>query len=456
MTRYVLIRRDSTEEVVPETAVPLEAELHDALTTHPELIPADDLGLEAPRVVGRESGLESGYVDLVLLDRRGQVCLVEVKKEGNPDTRRVVAQLLDYAASLWGCSLAEFERVVLHPFISVKQAGGTSLPALAEFVATEFGDDEDDPDARVELGTAIATALEASLAAGRFKLVVAAPAIPDGVQRALEYLNAQGLAFYGLEVSYFAGPAECFVPRLVVRPTAADPATSTKPAPVAEEAFFESLPDRAREPVREFLAKVVAVGALVEWKAYGPSVLVQRDARRQVASVQTTGLTIVVKATKGFPDAPFATTADELQHLGVGTVSKDGWYHTIRFNDVSDGQLDEALSIAASHVERIVPAHHFAPIDPPTEATFTRTDHAIIWEKHVPAIEPFKGHHLRGELERTATGAIMKVHLAPLAAGSPGWRVRPRGTGDWAVVWPPEIVQEPYRLVVSAVAAPES
>jgi hypothetical protein len=218
MTRYVLIRRDSNkEEVVPETSLPLEADLHDALTTHPELIPADDLGLEVPRVVGRESGLESGYADLVLVDRRGQVCLVEVKKEGNPDTRRVVAQLLDYATSLWGCSLPEFERVVLHPFLNTTQAAGTALPTVAEFFANEFGDDESDPDAKVELGTAIATALEASLAAGRFKLVVAAPEIPDGVQRVLEYLNSQGLAFYGLEVSYFAGPVECFVPRLVQR-----------------------------------------------------------------------------------------------------------------------------------------------------------------------------------------------------------------------------------------------
>jgi len=41
-------------------------------------------------VVGRESGLDSGYADLVLVDRAAQVCLVEVKKEGNLDTRRSV------------------------------------------------------------------------------------------------------------------------------------------------------------------------------------------------------------------------------------------------------------------------------------------------------------------------------------------------------------------------------
>ncbi len=51
--------------------------------------------------VGFEVGLASGVADLVLLDEAGRLCIVEVKKEGNADTRRVVAQVLDYASALW-------------------------------------------------------------------------------------------------------------------------------------------------------------------------------------------------------------------------------------------------------------------------------------------------------------------------------------------------------------------
>ena len=101
MSRFVLIRRDDEKpQLVSETAILTEAALHDALTDHPQLIPATDLGSGATVAVGRESGLASGYADLVLLDERGQLAVVEVKKEGNPDTRRVTAQLLDYAAAL--------------------------------------------------------------------------------------------------------------------------------------------------------------------------------------------------------------------------------------------------------------------------------------------------------------------------------------------------------------------
>jgi len=58
-----------------------------------------------------------------------------------------------------------------------------------------------------------------TLRAGDFALVLAAPTIPAGMQRAIEYLNARGFSVFGLEVSYFAGDIEAFVPRLVVRPT---------------------------------------------------------------------------------------------------------------------------------------------------------------------------------------------------------------------------------------------
>ena len=125
-----------------ETPLPSEADLHDVLTSHPELLPAEDIGLGQVVVVGQESGLASGYADLVYLDQNGQICLVEVKKEGNPDTRRVVAQLLDYAAALWGKSLEEFERdVVLPYFVTFEKPAST----LREFLSQEFAEASADP-----------------------------------------------------------------------------------------------------------------------------------------------------------------------------------------------------------------------------------------------------------------------------------------------------------------------
>jgi hypothetical protein len=221
LARHVVIRTSAHEElVVGETPLPSEADLHDVLTSHPELLPVEDIGLGPVVVIGQESGLASGYADLVYLDHKGEICLVEVKKEGNPDTRRVVAQLLDYAAALWGKSLEEFERDVVLPY-SVRFEKPAST--LREFLSQELGaanaDQGPDELGAISKGAEIEAALADVLMSGEFRLVIAAPSIPEGVQRVLRYLNRQGLRLYGLEVSYFKGPVECFVPRLVVEPS---------------------------------------------------------------------------------------------------------------------------------------------------------------------------------------------------------------------------------------------
>ena len=102
----------AAQRLVKEGGIPKESVLHKELMSHPELVPATDLGLGQVAAVGFEADLASGYADLVLLDDHGRLCIVEVKKEGNSDTRRVVAQLLDYAAALWGLTLEQFDRTL--------------------------------------------------------------------------------------------------------------------------------------------------------------------------------------------------------------------------------------------------------------------------------------------------------------------------------------------------------
>jgi hypothetical protein len=48
MARHVLMRIPGEEpRLIPEQAIPLEKDLHDVLTEHPELLPAEDLQLIA-------------------------------------------------------------------------------------------------------------------------------------------------------------------------------------------------------------------------------------------------------------------------------------------------------------------------------------------------------------------------------------------------------------------------
>lgn len=208
----MVIRDDGVgERLVEEISVPTEAALHEVLMRHPELVPATDLGFGRVATVGFEASLSSGSADLILLDEQGRLCIVEVKKEGNPDTRRVVAQLLDYAASLWGLTVEDFDETIVQ-----RDSGAENVRSLRDVILEDLLADADDPDHELK---DLLKRLGEMLRTGDFTLVLAAPTVPDGVRRVIEYLNARGSSVYGLEISYFAGTVKAFVPRLVVRPT---------------------------------------------------------------------------------------------------------------------------------------------------------------------------------------------------------------------------------------------
>lgn len=441
--RHMLIRAENeAAHVVAEAALPTEAELHDALTNHPQLIPAGDIGLGDTLVVGRESGLAAGYADLVLLDDRGRLCIVEVKNEGNPDTRRVVAQLLDYAASLWGLSVQEFEQRVLHPFL-IGAGRAAPLPTVAEYFgeARQSGGGIDD----------LADQLAQTLAAGDFALVVAAPQIPVGVQRVLEYLNARGQRLFGLEVSYFRGPVECFVPRLVVKPLISDPAgESASGSPLDQETFLDQLPARCRDAIAGFLAQATDAGADVLWRKYGPSITVTRgQQQKQVAFVEPKRLGVTLKASADFPQPAFDLARTQLAMIGAGGETKDAWYYNISLIEADDAQIAAALTVATALVEALVPAVTFADLTPKLEATFSRNDHNV-WARHVSTLSAHTGQDLLGRLRHIASGREVDVHLVPLANAQPGWRPRFKSASARDEVWSADLNGDEFRLIVDA------
>jgi hypothetical protein len=433
---------EKTAELIPEQPLPLEKDLHDVLTRHPTLLPAEDLGLGRVVVAGRESGLTSGRADLVLIDDRGQLCLVEVKKAGNQDTRQVVAQLLDYAAAIWGQSLAEFEASLVAPYLATLTEVGAPT-TLAELVTSAFEDQQSDGDqAQTE---AVLDRLAQTLITGDFVLVLAAPDIPLGVQRVLEYLNARGQRMYALEVSFFKGPAECFVPRLVVKPSSAVAAPPS--TPIAAEDFTASLPPQVQGAVETFLSDAQAAGAVIEWKASGPSVRVVRDTSRQVAWLQARTMGATVQASGGFPTEPFARVAERLVALGIGQAG--GWYHTVQWSNITSAQAEEALGVVLDGILELVPHPDWTEIDPPVSISFERNDHNL-WSKSVPALEQLQGRRLRGQI-RELGGSWSAVELLALKGGSPGWRPHfPAGNNVEA--WPPGVSGRSYELRVDAVA----
>jgi hypothetical protein len=447
--RYVLIRgQDGAETMIPESPLPAEKDLHDVLTQHAGLLPADDLELLDPVVVGREANLESGYADLVLVDQTGQICLVEVKNEGNPDTRRVIAQLLDYAAALWRLSVEDFARVVLGPFL---EASAEPAAAPLDIAAYVRGNTSSEPGEAAAADDALLTGLEQSLATGRFRLVVAAPSIPQRVEKVMEYLNAQGHMVYGLEVGFFSGSAECFVPRLVVKPRVSEIRSAAGRAePLSKAEFMDAIPAHAQAPIGSFLKAATAAGVSLTWNAYGPAMRPARAPSRVVAFAERGRVAIIVTPPKEFPAEPFEGARGEIDLMGLGIASADKWEHSVKYDDATEQQLTDYLAVAAKLLLALSPQVTFLPLEVPVTARFERNDNNI-WSKSVDVLSPYTGSWLRGTL--SAPGSEPQpLTLEPLKGAQPGWLLRFADSSVQASLWPPSIYSGSYELSIDATA----
>ena len=99
----IIIRDEKGDfERLDATLFENEDRLQAYITANPEAIPLytldEDLQL---LMLKREVSTDSGRVDVLGIDQRGGIYLIETKLHSNPDKRNVVAQILDYGASLW-------------------------------------------------------------------------------------------------------------------------------------------------------------------------------------------------------------------------------------------------------------------------------------------------------------------------------------------------------------------
>jgi Endonuclease NucS len=84
-----------------ETGVENEDYLQRYVFDNPESLPVDTIKDGARlMVIGREFPTASGLVDVLAVDRDGDLYVIETKLFKNPDKRKVVAQMLDYGAAL--------------------------------------------------------------------------------------------------------------------------------------------------------------------------------------------------------------------------------------------------------------------------------------------------------------------------------------------------------------------
>lgn len=267
-----------------------EDRLQQLLYSHSALLPIRDLEPVYSDCfpVARELPTGAGPVDLVLVNERGFVTLVETKLWRNPEARRtVVAQIIDYAKEMARWSYGDFAAAIA----KVRPGDGPEWLARA---AAERSEDFDE--------AFFVDSISRNLRRGRFLLLIVGDGVREEVELMAEYLQqTPQLAFtLGLvEIALFHPPdglEPLFVqPRIVARTTevtraivevrgiAPDqvrislPTEQSKTAErrtVTEEEYFEALASAsgqsAVEAARQILDAAATRGLDIKWGSGGP------------------------------------------------------------------------------------------------------------------------------------------------------------------------------------------
>lgn len=281
MGRKILVQLPGGgEPILDEVAAHDEAQLQEKLKDHPELLPLQELGLSGPAVVvGRESQVESGRVDLVILGNGGELALIEFKTgPQNPDFRECLAQLIDYGSDLWGMSVEEFDVKVARPYFNSKHSSSLlSGKSLGEVLSQTWGDSDGDAvDWRERLSV--------QLRDGDFHYVAVAQRFTPPVLKTLQYLNATATArFSAVELVRFEGDrVSAFEARFVAgAQLASSKGTATKASLAGIDEFLTSVTDDDhRHELRDLLEGLGSIeGLSIFWGTTGCSLRVAMSNR---------------------------------------------------------------------------------------------------------------------------------------------------------------------------------
>jgi hypothetical protein len=273
--KILIVDGDGKRPVLSEVPAANELELQTLLRDTPDLIPTDELGIAGPLlVVGRETYLASGAVDLVAIARGGELLIVELKTgPQNPDFRTALAQAVDYGADLWGMSLDVFESTVAIRYFKGPHCqeplvkGKASLAEAARAVWDGISDDE---------LAQLQERLRELLSSGSFLFIVAAQRFTPPMIKTIDYLNARttGARFAALELVAFAAYGlQAFESRTAAGPRPNRSSGGT--TPVDENSFLSRVDDQNyRQALRELLESCRGLQLRLDWGTVGVSIRV--------------------------------------------------------------------------------------------------------------------------------------------------------------------------------------
>lgn len=203
----IIISKNGKNAVrLDKSSFELEDHLQQYIYDNPETIPLYDIKEDIRLLIlAREFATQSGLIDAIGIDKDGEIYLVETKLYKNPDKRTVVAQVLDYGASLW------FRFTDFNDFITQINVHTTKdfKQELNQRIHDFFGLSEEEVDTLLQN-------TKQNLKDGNFKFVVLMDHLHDQLKDLIIFLNNNSeFTVYAVELEYYKHKEfEILIPKL--------------------------------------------------------------------------------------------------------------------------------------------------------------------------------------------------------------------------------------------------
>jgi len=247
----IISKNGKEAKKIEKTIINQEEYLQKYIYNNPEVIPLYEIK-EDIRVciLARELPTNSGPIDALGIDKDGEIYIIETKLYKNPDKRLVVAQILDYGASLWrnnanfGDFISFFEKESLEKFsVSLNQR-------LKDFF--QLTDEE------------ISILLEnfrKNLSEGNFKFVVLMDKLHSQLKDLIAFINQNSqFDIFAVELEYYKyEDYEILIPKLFGAEVKKDIGTQTSTSQRRkwnEEEFFNEVNSKLEKKYAEAIKKL--------------------------------------------------------------------------------------------------------------------------------------------------------------------------------------------------------
>lgn len=202
----IISKNGKNAKKIDKATITQENYLQKYIYDNPDAIPLYDYKEDIRvLILAREFPTKSGPIDAIGIDRDGEIYVIETKLYKNPDKRLVVAQVLDYGASLWSTHKEPLA------FINVLEGTATEGFGLSlEQKAKEFYDLEDD-----EWQNLLET-LKGNIHDGKFRFVVLMDKLHGQLKNLILFINANSqFDVFAVEIEYYKHEDfEIIIPKL--------------------------------------------------------------------------------------------------------------------------------------------------------------------------------------------------------------------------------------------------